>query len=82
MSEERAAPLYSPFPPLLHPDSLPVKDTACHQPSWPFDRKEPHDSEEECRIRGSGWEEKRGWSRRRVIYRVKEYRIQMCNKAR
>lgn len=38
-----------------------------------FDQK--HYREEESRIRENG-------GRKRVIYRAKEYRIQMCNKTR
>lgn len=59
-------------------NNLAVKHTACRQlPGLWSDG--PHDSEEESRIREKEWEEER---RRRVIYRVKEYRIQMCNKMR
>lgn len=59
-------------------NNLAVKHTACCQPPGLWSDG-PHDSEEESRIRERQWEEER---RRRVIYRVKEYRIQMCNKMR
>ena len=55
-------------------DSLAVEHAACHQPSGAFDQK--HYREEESRIRESEG------GRKRVIYRAKEYRIQMCNKTR
>lgn len=59
-------------------NNLAVKHAACCQPPGLWSDG-PHDSEEESRIREKEWEEER---RRRVIYRVKEYRIQMCNKMR